>query len=65
MERNQKLQLEADKVLVIKIFENKLPTLFGHSTSDKGAIRMVTFTKDTWLPGSASFAHWETSNCLG
>eukprot|EP00957_Ditylum_brightwellii_P172836 13157671-Ditylum_brightwellii.AAC.1 len=33
--------------------------------SDGGAIRMVTSTKDTWLPSIASFTHWETSNHLG
>eukprot|EP00957_Ditylum_brightwellii_P168842 12851689-Ditylum_brightwellii.AAC.1 len=33
--------------------------------SDGGAIRMVTSTKDTWLPGIVSFAHRETFNRLG
>eukprot|EP00957_Ditylum_brightwellii_P110800 8450800-Ditylum_brightwellii.AAC.1 len=28
VERNQKLQLEADEALVLKMFANKLPTLF-------------------------------------
>eukprot|EP00957_Ditylum_brightwellii_P203538 15335085-Ditylum_brightwellii.AAC.1 len=63
MERNQKLSLEADEVLVLKTFENKLPTLFGRSSSSHGAaIKMVTSTKDIWLPRITSFGQWETSN---
>eukprot|EP00957_Ditylum_brightwellii_P043943 3334160-Ditylum_brightwellii.AAC.1 len=37
MEGNQKLQLEADKAVVLKMFENKLPTIFGHSMMDGAA----------------------------
>eukprot|EP00957_Ditylum_brightwellii_P160798 12242041-Ditylum_brightwellii.AAC.1 len=40
MERNQKLQLEADKALVLKMFESKLPTIFGRSGSDGAAAKM-------------------------
>eukprot|EP00957_Ditylum_brightwellii_P102040 7777282-Ditylum_brightwellii.AAC.1 len=65
MERNQKLSLEADEVMVLKTFENKLPTLFGCPMSDGSTVRMVTSTKDTWLPGIANFGAWETSNRLG
>eukprot|EP00957_Ditylum_brightwellii_P126114 9613972-Ditylum_brightwellii.AAC.1 len=64
-ELNMKLKLEADKALVLKMFENKFPALFGRPVGDSGAIKMITLTKDTWLPGSASFEQWETSNKLG
>eukprot|EP00957_Ditylum_brightwellii_P069970 5314672-Ditylum_brightwellii.AAC.1 len=65
MERNQKLALEADESLVLKTFKNKLPTLFGKPMSDGSAAKMVTWTKDTWLPGVSNFGAWETSNRLG
>eukprot|EP00957_Ditylum_brightwellii_P175380 13350828-Ditylum_brightwellii.AAC.1 len=29
------------------------------------ATRMVTFTKNTWLPDLTSFAQWESPNYLG
>eukprot|EP00957_Ditylum_brightwellii_P056386 4274415-Ditylum_brightwellii.AAC.1 len=65
MERNQKLQLKADEAVILKTFENKLPTLFGRSATDTSAIKMVTSTRDTWLPGIPSYKQWETSNHLG
>eukprot|EP00957_Ditylum_brightwellii_P123231 9396108-Ditylum_brightwellii.AAC.1 len=49
MERNMKLKVEADKALVLKTFENELPTLFGRSAGDSGAIKMaVGDVKQTW-----------------
>eukprot|EP00957_Ditylum_brightwellii_P132201 10080327-Ditylum_brightwellii.AAC.1 len=65
MEHNQKLQLEANKALILKIFENKLPTLFSCSTTDSSAIKMLILMQDTWLPGIPLYKHWETSNQLG
>eukprot|EP00957_Ditylum_brightwellii_P047498 3607197-Ditylum_brightwellii.AAC.2 len=41
MERNYKLQLTADKALVIKIFANRLPTSFKQKiTTDSTAVNM-------------------------
>eukprot|EP00957_Ditylum_brightwellii_P016371 1230850-Ditylum_brightwellii.AAC.1 len=65
MERNQKLSLEADKALIIKTFENKLLTLFSRPMSNGSAVKMVTSTKDSWLPGISNFGALETSNRLG
>eukprot|EP00957_Ditylum_brightwellii_P014525 1093411-Ditylum_brightwellii.AAC.1 len=65
MEQNMKLKLEADEALVIKTFESKLPSLFGLKAGEGNAYCLVTFTKDSWLPGLANYAQWETSNCLG
>eukprot|EP00957_Ditylum_brightwellii_P096698 7364784-Ditylum_brightwellii.AAC.2 len=59
------LKLEADEALVIKTFENKLPSLFGLKAGEGNAYCLVTSTKDSWLPGLANYAQWKTSNCLG
>eukprot|EP00957_Ditylum_brightwellii_P201440 15325666-Ditylum_brightwellii.AAC.1 len=65
MEWKQKLQSEADEALVFKTFKNKLATLFEKLRSDGTAVKMVTSTQDSWLPGITSFSRWETLNCLG
>eukprot|EP00957_Ditylum_brightwellii_P187647 14288946-Ditylum_brightwellii.AAC.1 len=43
MEYNMKLNLQADEALVLKTFENKLPTLFGQPASESMATRMGGF----------------------
>eukprot|EP00957_Ditylum_brightwellii_P200626 15293839-Ditylum_brightwellii.AAC.1 len=65
MEQNMKLKLEADIALVIKTFENKLPSLFGLKVGEGNAYCLVISTKDSWLPGFTNYTQWETSNCLG
>eukprot|EP00957_Ditylum_brightwellii_P107632 8211510-Ditylum_brightwellii.AAC.1 len=47
MEQNMKLKLETDEALVINIFENMLPNLFGLKAREGNAYRLVTFTKDS------------------
>eukprot|EP00957_Ditylum_brightwellii_P143799 10957377-Ditylum_brightwellii.AAC.1 len=65
MERNFKLKLKADKVLVLKTFENKLLMSFGKPAGDIGAIKIIMSTKISWIPGLPDYKHWETKNCLG
>eukprot|EP00957_Ditylum_brightwellii_P133019 10142420-Ditylum_brightwellii.AAC.3 len=62
MEQIMKLKLEADEALVIKTFKNKLPSLFGLKAEEGNAYHLVTSTQDSWLPGLANYAQWETSN---
>eukprot|EP00957_Ditylum_brightwellii_P027570 2084313-Ditylum_brightwellii.AAC.1 len=65
MEHNYKLKLGTDKALLLKTFQNNLPTLFGRPTSDGTAVKMVMSTKDSFLPGITGFEHWETANRMG
>eukprot|EP00957_Ditylum_brightwellii_P206436 15348412-Ditylum_brightwellii.AAC.1 len=65
MERNMKLNLQAEESLILQTYENKLHTLFGRSVSKSSVMQMITSTKDSWLPGVTSFSQWETSNGLG
>eukprot|EP00957_Ditylum_brightwellii_P202409 15330044-Ditylum_brightwellii.AAC.1 len=64
-EQNMKLKLEANEALVIKSSKNKLPSLFGLKAGEENPYHLVTSIKDSWLPGLANYAQWETSNCLG
>eukprot|EP00957_Ditylum_brightwellii_P004274 324749-Ditylum_brightwellii.AAC.1 len=52
MECNQKPHLEADKALVLKMFESKLATLFGFSYMEGTTAQIAMITKDTWLPAA-------------
>eukprot|EP00957_Ditylum_brightwellii_P027228 2058626-Ditylum_brightwellii.AAC.1 len=65
MERHQKNSLETDEALIIKTFENKLLMLFGRPMSNGSTVKMVTSTKNSWLPEISNFGAWETSNRLG
>eukprot|EP00957_Ditylum_brightwellii_P182691 13915467-Ditylum_brightwellii.AAC.1 len=65
MERNMKLKLEAYEFLAIKTFKNKLPILCCQKMGKSNATRLVTLTKDTWLPGLGKYMQWEMSNSLG
>eukprot|EP00957_Ditylum_brightwellii_P170305 12963727-Ditylum_brightwellii.AAC.1 len=65
MEQSQKLSLEVDKAFILKTFENKLPMLLGRPSTVGVSTKMVTSTKDTWLPGLTSYGQWETPSRLG
>eukprot|EP00957_Ditylum_brightwellii_P147002 11191694-Ditylum_brightwellii.AAC.1 len=47
MEHIMKLNLQANRALVLKTFEQKLPTLSGRAVSDSNTTRIVILFKDT------------------